>query len=1099
MRFGRFFIDRPRFAVVLSLLIVLLGGLAYARLPVSQYPEIAPPSIVLQASYPGATPEVIAESVAAPLEQAINGIENMLYMTSSSTADGLLALQITFEIGTDLDDAQILVQNRAALAEPRLPEEVRRTGLRVEKRSSNLMMVVHLLSPDQQLDEVYVSNYALLRVVDVVRRIEGVGELVIFGAREYSMRIWLDPDRLAALDLNADDVVGALQAQNVQITAGAIGAPPLASPTARQLSITARGRFSDAESFENVVIKTGDDGRLTRVRDVARVELGALEYSLNSYIDGTPALGIGIFQRPGSNALETASEIRGTMAALAEDFPPGLDFRIAYDPTQFVEESIAAVYRTIFEATLLVVLVILVFLRSWRAALVPIAAIPVSLIGTFAVMAATGVSLNTLSLFGLVLAIGIVVDDAIVVVENVERNLALGLPPREATARTMTEVGTALIAMALVLGAVFVPTAFLGGITGEFFRQFALTIAVATLISAFNSLTLSPALCAWLLRHRSHDDGEGDDDEAAPRRGLLTRLGDGFDRVFDALSARYARVVGFLVRRAALPFLVFILLLAATAWMLQRVPRGLIPQQDQGYLIVAGQLPAGASLARTDAISRQIDDTLRTIPGVRNVVSIVGFSGATFATASNATGLFVALPPFDERPPGLTATVLAERIQQALMPIREGIFFVIEPPPVTGLGVGGGFKMAVQDRSNLGLELLGASSWGLIGAANQTPGLMQVFTTFSTQTPRFALDIDRTRAQMLDVAPSRIFEALRIQLGSAYVNDFTLLGRTYRVTAQADGPFRNAPEDVLDLRVPSRGGAMVPLGSFARISRTTGTDRVVRHNLFPAVEIQGGAAPGVSTRQAMDLMESLAATHLPPGIGYEWTEVAYQEAQSSGAGLNLFGLSVLFVFLLLAAQYESWSLPLAIILIVPLSMLFGLLGVMLRGMDNNVLTQIGLVVLIGLASKNAILIVEFAKQQEDRGLDRFEAAIEAARLRLRPILMTAFAFILGVVPLVIAQGAGAEMRRVLGTVVFSGMLGVTFAGLLLTPVFYVVIRRFVGGRDHATQPDDDASGDREPPAGDVGPPPPPPTEDLYDTRPRPADAWTADPEPEVVR
>ena len=1057
MRIGRFFIDRPRFAAVLSILIVLVGGLAYFELPVAQYPEITPPTVQVAAFYPGATPEVVAETVASPLEQAINGVEGMLYMTSSSTADGALQISISFEIGTDLDTAQILVQNRIASVEARLPEEVRRLGVTVQKASSDFLLVIHLLSPDGTFDELYISNYATLRVADPLRRIRGVGQLIVFGAREYGMRIWLDPDKLAARDLTAGDVVAALRAQNVQVSAGTLGQPPLPGGVAFQVNLSTQGRFETAEEFARAIVKAGPDGRLTRVGDVARVELGAQDYVRNSYLNGQQAAGMGVFQRPGSNAIATAQEVRDRMAEIAEDFPPGLEYRIAYDPTVFVEESVEALNHTIFEAIVLVVLVIVVFLQSWRAAVIPIVAIPVSLVGTFAVMNAGGFSLNSLSLFGLVLAIGIVVDDAIVVVEDLERNLERGLAPREAARVTMDEVGSALVSMALVLVAVFVPTAFLGGISGQFFRQFGLTIAVATVISAFNSLTLSPALGALLLRAREQETSRID----RLWRGLFGGFFRLFDRAFDRASAVYAGLVRRLLRRpflAALAFLPFVLF---GAWLFRTVPGGFIPPQDQGYLIIAASLPPGASLERTDDVVLRAQQLVREHKGVDDVVAIVGFSGATFATAPNAAAMFVLLSPLEERGVDLTSSALTGQLQGLLSQFREAQFFVIDPPPVRGLGTGGGFKMMVEDRAGEGLQALEGATWALAGAANRDPRIAQAFTTFNTAQPRTFVDVDREKAEKLDVPISAVFETLQIQLGSAYVNDFNRFGRTWRVTAQADAPFRETAEDLRRLFVRSRTGDMVPLGSLIELRPTTGTDRVVRHNLFPATELQGAAAPGFSSAEAIAAMEELAAEHLPKGYGFEWTEIAFQEKQAGNAGLLIFPLSVLFVFLLLTAQYESWSLPLAVILIVPLCVVFALTGVWIAGMANNILTQIGFVVLIGLACKNAILVVQFAKMQEDRGLDRVAAASEAARLRLRPILMTSFAFILGVVPLVLASGSGFEMRRNLGTAVFAGMIGVTFIGLLLTPVFYVLIRGFVGGSDVEDASADGESGGRE--------------------------------------
>jgi hydrophobe/amphiphile efflux-1 (HAE1) family protein len=1041
MNVGHYFIDRPRAAAVISIFIVLAGLIAYGTLPVSQYPEIAPPTIVVRAIYPGATPEVVAETVATPIEQEINGVEGMLYMTSQATSDGVMGLNVVFELGTDLDTAQVLVQNRISVAEPRLPEEVRRIGVTTAKSSPDLMMVVHLESPNETYDTLYISNYALLQVRDVLARIDGIGNINLFGAREYSMRVWLDPDRLAYVGLTAGDVVRALRAQNVQVASGTLGEPPVATQTAFQIAVNTQGRFMAADEFESVIVKRDEDS-VVRIKDVGRVELGARDYVTNSYLDGKPAVALAIFQRPGSNALATAAEIQRTMAELAEDFPADLVHRIVYNPTEFIQQSVDAVYSTIVEAVLLVILVIVLFLQSWRAAAIPIVAIPVSLIGTFAVMAALGFSLNNLTLFGLVLAIGIVVDDAIVVVENIERNLAGGLDAREAARVTMTEVGPALVSIALVLSAVFIPTAFLGGISGEFFRQFALTIAVATVISCLVSLTLSPALGAILLRH------------GAAEGGNFGRLGDrvlrpifrGFNVAFGRLNSGYAHGVCRVARRPAAALVAFVVLLALTAVLFRAVPQGFIPQQDQGYVIAIIELPKGASLARTDAVVRRASEVVLRTPGANRSIAFAGFSAATFANAPNAATIFVGLAPFEERAAGDTAPAVVQRLRASLAEIQDAQILVVEPPPVRGIGNAGGFKMMLQDRSGRGLKALEQSTYEVIGAANGGGALQQVYSTFSTATPQYYLDIDRTKAEMLNVPVEAIFETLQVYLGSIYVNDFNLFGRSYRVTAQADGAFRLDPTDVARLRARSTTGAMVPLGSVLAVRNATGPDRVVRHNLYPAAEIQGNAAPGVSSGDALTEMESLAARLLPAGTSFEWSELAFQQRLASGAGLLIFPLSVLFVFLLLTFQYESWSLPFAIIAIVPLCILFALTGIWLRGLDNNILTQIGFVVLIGLASKNAILIVEFAKQREDAGENRFDAVTHAAQLRLRPILMTSFAFILGVVPLVLATGAGAEMRQSLGTAVFSGMIGVTLIGLFLTPVFYVVLRAAVGRR-----------------------------------------------------
>ncbi len=1037
MKFGHFFIDRPRFAAVISILIVIVGTLSYSDLPITQYPEIAPPTIVVNARYPGASPEVIANTIATPIEQEVNGIEDMLYMTSQSTSDGAMSLTITFKQGTDLDTAQVLVQNRIAKAEPRLPEEVRRLGIIAQKSSPDLMMVVHLESPDNSLDELYISNYALLQVRDEIARIEGVGDLVVFGAREYSMRIWLNPERMTSFQLSAQEVVASLRAQNVQVAAGKLGQPPMTTDNAFQYTITAQGRFIEADQFENVIVKRGEDGRLTRLKDVARIEIGGKDYVRNSYLNGKNAVAIGIFQRPGSNALETADQIINTMEKLSKSFPPGIAYRIVYNPTEFIEQSIDKVYLTIFEAIILVVLVIIAFLQSWRAAVIPIVAIPVSLIGTFAVMSAVGYSLNNLSLFGLVLAIGVVVDDAIVVVEDIQRNLEKGMSPREAARITMTEVGSALISMALVLVAVFIPTAFLGGIPGAFFKQFALTISVATVISAFNSLTLSPALGKLLLRAPKHiNNGQGE----IHKPNLFFRA---FNFIFDSSKRKYGKLIRVLVGRPVIMMCLFVILIACTYFMFQKVPGGFIPQQDQGYLITVIDLPKGASLERTNQVVQEATRIAQENPGTTNVVAIAGLSAATFTTASNSAAMFVLLKPFEERGKNQSSSAIVGQLYGALSTIQDARFYVIDPPPVRGMGRGGGFKMIVQDRGGLGLPALEKATWELAGAANQNPKLTQVFSTTDSSTPQYYLDIDRTRAEMLDVPVENVFETLQIFLGSRYVNDFNLFGKTYQVIAQADAPYRLEPTDIMRLRAENTNGDMVPLGSIVKIKQIQGPDRIVRYNLYPAAELQGTGVPGVSTGEALIEMEKLASKILPAGISYEWTEIALQEKLGGNVGIIIFPLSVLFVFLLLTAQYESWSLPITIILIVPLCILFALIGVWFRGMDNNILTQIGFIVLIGLASKNAILMVEFARQREHEGKNHVEAAVEAAQIRLRPILMTAFSFILGVIPLMLAQGAGAEMRQVLGTTVFSGMLGVTLVGLFLTPVFYVIVRGIV--------------------------------------------------------
>jgi hydrophobe/amphiphile efflux-1 (HAE1) family protein len=1040
MRFAHFFVDRPIFASVLSIVLLIVGGVAYFQLPVAQYPEIAPPTIVIRTAYPGADAETIASTVATPLEQEVNGVEDMLYMSSYSTADGSMALTVTFKLGTDLDKAQVLVQNRVAIAEPRLPEEVRRIGITTAKSSPDLMMVVHLLSPNGRYDQLYVSNYARSRIRDTLVRLDGVGNVILFGEREYSLRVWLDPEKLSAYQMTASDVVQALRDQNVQVSGGIIGAPPTTGGNAFQYTVTTEGRFSDARQFRYVVVKATASGRLVQLQDVARVELGARDYVTNSYLDGKPAVAIGIFARPGTNALDAAASIQKTMKDLSSNFPPGLSYDIIYNPTEFISESIYEVYKTIGEAAILVALVVLIFLQSWRTAIIPIVAIPVSLVGTFAFLLAFGFSLNMLTLFGLVLAIGIVVDDAIVVVENVERNLARGMTPRQASHVTMDEVGTAVIAISLVLIAVFVPTAFIPGISGQFYRQFAVTISVATAISALNSLTLSPALAALVLK--AHDTHE------VPSRNPISRFGswlaNGFNRGFDGLANGYSWVIRRLVQTPlalAASLVVFIALLGATYYMSVIVPRGFVPTPDQGYALVVIQLPDGASLARTDKVIADATKIIDTIPGVKHSVAFAGFNGATFTNASNAGIIFTPFDSFEERlEHGQSANQIIGELYMKLQSIQEAFIIAIPPPAIAGIGNGGGFKMQLMDLEGSDMRRVLGAAYQLMGAASQTPGLSGVFTTFSASSPQYFLDIDRDKARVLNVPIPNIFDALSVNLGTAYVNDFNAFGRVYQVRAQADEQYRGDRDSILALKVRSATGALVPMGTLVEIRDTSGPSLVQHYNMYVSVPVQGNPAPGFSSGSALDTMETLARSVLPPGATFEWTELAFQEKNTGNTAIYIFALSVIFVFLALAAQYESWVLPFSIILIVPLAILAALIGVHLRGLDNNILTQIGLIVLIGLAAKNAILIVEFARQAQDEGKSAVEAAIEASRLRLRPILMTAFAFIFGVVPLMIATGPGAEMRQSLGTAVFSGMLGVTLFGLFLTPVFYVVLR-----------------------------------------------------------
>jgi hydrophobe/amphiphile efflux-1 (HAE1) family protein len=1034
MRLSHFFIDRPIFASVISIVFVILGAVAFVRLPIAQYPEIAPPIINVTGQYPGASAEVVASTVVAPIEEQINGVENMLYLSSNATADGRFTIAVTFDLGTNLDIAQVQVQNRLSVAQPRLPAEVRNIGVTVAKSSPDLMMVVHLYSPDKSRDTLFISNFATLEIKDPLTRIDGVGSITAFGSRDYSMRIWLDPERLQSLGLTASDVTQALQAQNVQVASGVLNQPPVERPNAYQVAVKTLGRLADPEEFGNITVKRTATA-VVRLRDVAKVELAALDYGSNSYLDRDPAVALAVFQRPGSNALATAKTIRATMESLAPRFPPGVKHTIVYDPTQFIQESVAAVQETIIEAILLVIVVIVVFLQTWRAAVIPLVAIPVSLIGTFFFMALFGFSLNNLSLFGLVLAVGIVVDDAIVVVENVERNIASGLSPRDAAIRSMDEVGSALIAIALVLCAVFVPSGFITGISGQFYRQFALTIAGATIISLIVSLTLSPALCALLLRpHGEH----------RPRfwEWPIKKFFGLFNASFERLAAGYQWLAARVVRFAVLMLVVYAGILAFGLNEFRKTPTGFIPAVDRGFLIIVTQLPPGAALARTDDVNmRAVDIALKT-PGISSAVNIVGFSRATFTVAPNSGAIFVVLEPFAERAkdPQKASNAIIGELYRRLGSIQEAQIFVVAPPPVQGIGNAGGFRMMVEDRSGRGIQALQGAVYAMMGRAAETPGLTQVFSFFETATPQLYLDIDRTKAQLLGVNVQDVFSALQIYIGSSYVNDFNLFGRTFRVTAQAESGFRLDSKDVLNIRVRNNNGDTVPLGSFTTVQDVSGPYRVPRYNLYPAAELDGAAAPGYSLGQAIGAMEKLAAETLPDGFAYEWTTLAFQQIRAGNTAIFAFVLAVIFVFLVLAAQYESLTLPLAVILIVPMCLVASIVGVVLRGQDNNILTQVGFVVLIALAAKNAILIVEFAKQLEDRGMDRFAAAVEAARLRLRPILMTSLAFIFGVLPLVWAIGAGAELRQTLGTAVFSGMIGVTVFGLIFTPVFYVVCR-----------------------------------------------------------
>jgi len=1046
VKLSHFFIERPIFAAVLSAFITIAGAIAMIELPISEYPEVVPPSVVVRATYPGANPKVVAETVAAPLEQSIVGVENMLYMSSTASMDGSMALTITFRVGTDVDRAQVLVQNRVSQVLPRLPDEVRNLGVTTTKSSPDLTMVVHLYSPDNRYDTLYLRNYAVRNVRDVLARLPGMGDVQIFGGGDYAMRIWLDPQKLAALNMTAGDVINAVRAQNIQVAAGQIGAPP--DPGADfQLALNAMGRLQTPDQFREIVLKTGANGQVVHLGDVARVEMGAQAYGIQSYLDNQAAVAIPVFQAPGSNALQLSDEVRATMAQLSKDFPQGLSYSIVYDPTVFVRQSIEAVVHTLLEAVLLVVLVVILFLQTWRASIIPLIAVPVSIIGTFAVLLACGFSINTLSLFGLVLAIGIVVDDAIVVVENVERHIESGQSPREAAKSAMSEVSRPIIAITLVLCAVFVPVAFVSGLTGEFYRQFALTIAISTVISAFNSLTLSPALAAVLLKPHG------------AKRDVLTRVMDRlfgrffrrFNRGFERAGNAYQRAVVGTVRRTSIAVAVYAGLIGLAYFGFATVPHGFIPDQDKQYLVAIAQLPPAASLERTEEVIKQIGDIGMHQPGVEHAVQFAGMSVNGFVPSSSAGLVFFGLKPFDQRKSkALSAGAIAAALNQKLAAIQAGMVVVFPPPPVMGLGTLGGFKLEVEDRGDLGPNALYAAVQKALQQGYQNPALAGLFSSYQVNVPQLDVNVDRVKVMQDHVNLDDVFQTLQVYLGSLYVNDFNRFGRTYQVIAQADAPFRSNIEDVSTLETRNADGQMIPLGSFLSVNRSFGPDIVDRYNAYTAADINGGPAPGFSSGTAQAAMTKILHNALPPGMSFEWTDLSYQQLISGNTAAIVFPLCVLFVFLVLAAQYESLTLPLAIILIVPMCLLAAITGVILDHGNNNVFTQVGLIVLVGLACKNAILIVEFAKHlQEEQGQDAVSAVLHAARLRLRPILMTSFAFIMGVVPLMLASGAGAEIRHALGTVVFAGMLGVTFFGLLLTPVFYVLIRRITGRSQEA--------------------------------------------------
>lgn len=1042
MNISRFFIDRPIFACVLSLLIFIFGFISVWKLPISEYPEVVPPSVVVTAQYPGANPRVIAETVAAPLEEQINGVENMLYMFSQGTSDGLMTLTITFKIGTDPDLAQQLVQNRVNQALPRLPDIVRQFGVTTIKSSSDITLVVHILSPDQRYDNLYLGNYATLNIKDRLQRLPGVGQVMMWGGSDYAMRLWLNPDKIAARNLSAEDVVNAIREQNVQVAAGVIGASPSEPGLDLQLNVNAQGRLQTEEEFGDIIIKVGEKGEVTRLRDVARIEMGGAQYALRSLLDNKPAVAIGIFQAPGSNTIEVSDSVRTVMEEVKRAFPAGVDYTIVYDPTTFVRDSIKAVIHTLLEAVALVVLVVILFLQTWRASIIPLLAVPVSIVGTFGLMLLFGFSINALTLFGLVLAIGIVVDDAIVVVENVERNIENGLSPRDATYQAMREVSGPIIAISLTLIAVFVPIAFISGLTGQFYRQFALTIAISTVISALNSLTLSPAMAALLLKGH---DAKPDFLTRWMDRNLRWLFGP-FNRFFKSGANSYSGRLTKVLQRKSVAIGIYLLLIGATAAFFSHVPTGYIPAQDKQYLIGFAQLPDGSTLDRTEKVIRHMSEITLKAPGVEHAVAFPGLSINGFTASSSAGIVFVTLKPFHLRKD--SAQQISQSLNMQFGTIKDAFVMMLPPPPVIGLGTTGGFKLQVEDRSDLGDEALFNVIQTIQGKAWQTPQLTGVFSGYQINVPQLQVDIDRTKAKQLGVPITSIFNTMQIYLGSLYINDFNKFGRTYQVIAQADAPFRAKADDIAALKVRSLSGEMIPLGSLLTVKQSYGPERAMRYNAYRTADINGGPAPGYSSGEAEATIVKILDETLPPGMTYEWTELTYQQILAGNTAMLVFPLCVLLVFLVLAAQYESLTLPLAVILIVPMCLLCAIFGVWLTSGDNNIFTQIGFIVLVGLACKNAILIVEFARELELEGKSPIEAAIEAARLRLRPILMTSFAFIMGVVPLVLATGAGAEMRHAMGIAVFSGMLGVTFFGLFLTPVFYVLLRNLFKGKLH---------------------------------------------------
>lgn len=1042
--FPHFFVDRPIFAIVISVLMLIVGTLALFKLPLSEYPPVTPPTVQVSASFPGANPQVIAETVSSPLEQEINGVENMLYMNSQTATDGRMVLTVTFKQGTDPNLAEIQVQNRVSRALPRLPPEVQRIGVITQKVSPDILMVVHLQSKNKYHDYLYVSNYANLNVRDELSRLPGVGSVVAWGG-EYAMRVWIDPKKIAYRGLTANDVVKTIREQNVQVAAGSVGQQPHAS-AAFQLTVNTLGRLTTPEQFGEIILKTGENGQVTYLKDVARIEMGADAYSLRSLLDGKPAVALQIFQSPGANALDVSTAVHRSMEKMQKNFPQGMEYKIAYDPTIFVRASLKSVIITLLEAIALVVIVVIVFLQTWRASIIPLVAVPVSLVGTFALMHYFGFTLNTLTLFGLVLSIGIVVDDAIVVVENVERHIVGGEAPKEAARKAMTEVTGPILAITAVLSAVFIPSAFLTGLQGEFYRQFALTIAISTILSAINSLTLSPALAGILLK--PHGD--------TTKRDRLSRLIEflfgwffkRFNRFFDKASDGYVWSVRKGVRMSAIILFLYAGFLALTWLGFNKVPNGFVPAQDKYYLVGIAQLPTGASLDRTEAVVKKMTQIALDEPGVESVVAFPGLSVNGPVNIPNSALMFAMLDPFEQRQdPSLSANAIAGKLMGKFSQIPDGFVGIFPPPPVPGLGSTGGFKLQIEDRSGHGFNALAQVQAQIMAKAAQAPELVGMLASFQANAPQLEVDIDRVKAKSQGVALNEIFETLQVNMGSIYVNDFNRFGRTYKVIVQADAPFRMQSQDLEQLKVRNSAGEMIPLSTFVNITRSSGPDRVMHYNSFRSADISGSPAPGYSSGQAADAIEKIVKETLPQGMTYEWTDLTYQEKMAGNTALYIFPLTVILAFLILAAQYNSWSMPFAVLLIAPMALLSAIVGVWLSGSDNNIFTQIGFVVLVGLAAKNAILIVEFARTKEEEGLDPLDAVLEAARLRLRPILMTSIAFIAGVIPLVLATGAGAEMRHAMGIAVFSGMLGVTIFGLLFTPVFYVVIRKFILARE----------------------------------------------------